>query len=65
MFFLLHIDGDITLNEVSLLFRSAGYHLKSDGAGRTIVSRVPKWLQREEAPTNVVPLKTRVKRVRG
>lgn len=54
MLFAIHFDGDLSLNEVCDVFRRAGYHVRSDGASRTVVSRVPRYLAKDEPVANVV-----------
>jgi hypothetical protein len=59
--FAIYFDGELTLNEVVQIFQTNGYHAYSDGAGRTIVSRVPRFLQKPPI-TNVIRMPGRVRR---
>lgn len=57
------IDGEIPLNELQRVFNNAGYHLYSDGAGRMIAQRVPRWLSKDAPASNVSAL-PRARKVR-
>lgn len=58
--FPIYIDGDITLAEVSDIFRAAGWHVRISGT-QIIAARVPAFLRRDTiaAHSNVTRLPAR------
>ena len=57
----IYLDGEIPVIEIARMLADAGYHLRTDTAGRMVASRVPTFLRHDEPIANVVPMK----RVRG
>lgn len=55
----LWIPGHITLSEIVDIFHEAGFRLRSDGAGRTVVEPLPRIVVKDSIPSNVVPMRRR------